>query len=44
MIEYIQSRNLLDRTLQLGDYARRAFEDVAERYPIIGDVRGALGS
>ena len=39
-IEYIQSRNLLDRTLQLGDYARRAFEDIAERYPIIGDVRG----
>ena len=39
-IEYIQSRNLLDRTLQLGDYARRAFEDIAERYSIIGDVRG----
>jgi len=40
VIEYIRSRNLLDRTLQLGDYARRSFEDIAERYPIIGDVRG----
>ena len=39
-IEYIQSRNLLDRTVQLGNYAREAFEDIAERYPIIGDVRG----
>ncbi|MGC9180583.1 MAG: aspartate aminotransferase family protein [Vulcanisaeta sp.] len=40
VIEYIRSRNLLNRTLQLGDYARRTFEDIAERYSIIGDVRG----
>ena len=39
-IEYIQSRNLLDRTLQLGEYARRTFEDMADRYPVIGNVRG----
>ena len=24
----------------MGNYAREAFEDIAERYPIIGDVRG----
>ncbi|WP_084019902.1 aspartate aminotransferase family protein [Vulcanisaeta thermophila] len=40
VIEYIQSRNLLERTRQLGEYALRAFEDIAERYQVIGDVRG----
>jgi 4-aminobutyrate aminotransferase len=40
VIEYIESRNLLERISSLGDYLINRFTDMMDRYPIIGDVRG----
>ncbi|MEM1611092.1 MAG: aspartate aminotransferase family protein [Sulfolobales archaeon] len=40
VIEYIESRGLLERTSSLGDYLINRFTEMMDRYPIIGDVRG----
>jgi 4-aminobutyrate aminotransferase-like enzyme len=40
VIEYIESRNLLERTSSLGDYIINRLRDLMDRYPIVGDVRG----
>jgi len=40
VIEYIESRKLLDRTLLLGEHALRRFKELEEKYEFIGDVRG----
>ena len=40
VIEYIKSRNLLERTSSLGDYTINRFREMMERHEIIGDVRG----
>jgi len=40
VIEYIESRNLLERTSSVGDYILNRFGDMMERYQVIGDVRG----
>jgi len=40
VIEYIESRNLLERTSSLGDYILSRFTEMMDRYRVIGDVRG----
>ena len=40
VIDYIRSRNLLERASSLGDYTINRFREMMERYEIIGDVRG----
>jgi len=40
VIEYIKSRNLLERANSLGDYAINRFREMMDGYEIIGDVRG----
>jgi len=40
VIEYIESRNLLERTRLLGEYALKRFKELQEKYEFIGDVRG----
>lgn len=40
VIEYIESRNLLERTATLGDYVLRRLEKLVDTSGIVGDVRG----
>ncbi len=40
VIDYIESRNLLERTRQLGLLALKRFREIMEESRIIGDVRG----
>lgn len=41
-IEVIQEENLLERSLHLGELARKRMERIKEEHPIVGDVR-AMG-
>jgi 4-aminobutyrate aminotransferase len=40
VIEYIETRNLLERTRALGEYALRRFSELMDQSNIVGDVRG----
>ncbi|MEZ0289591.1 MAG: aspartate aminotransferase family protein, partial [Sulfolobales archaeon] len=40
VIEYIESRGLLDRTKSLGEYALKRFREIMNESSIVGDVRG----
>lgn len=40
VIEALEQENLQDNALQTGTLIRQGFEDIASRYPCIGDVRG----
>ena len=40
VIEYIETRNLLERTKALGEYALRRFSELMDQSNIVGDVRG----
>lgn len=40
VIEYIRSRNLLERTSSLGDYVLNRFREIGEKRESVGDVRG----
>lgn len=40
-IEVYRSENLIDRAREMGKVLRRGLMDLAEKHPIIGDVRGA---
>jgi len=40
VIDYIRSRNLLERASNLGDHTINRFREMMERYEIVGDVRG----
>jgi len=39
-IQVIEEERLWERASRLGEYAKRRFEEMAERHPLIGDVRG----
>jgi taurine--2-oxoglutarate transaminase len=40
-IEVYQAENLVERARELGKVLRRGLMDLAEKHPVIGDVRGA---
>ncbi|MGC9148075.1 MAG: aspartate aminotransferase family protein [Sulfolobales archaeon] len=40
VIEYIETRNLLERTRVLGEYALRRFSELMDQSNIVGDTRG----
>jgi len=40
-IEVYQQENLIERSREMGKVLRRGLMDLAERHPVIGDVRGA---
>ena len=40
VIDFIESENLTSNAADVGGYLRRALENLQEKYPIIGDVRG----
>jgi 4-aminobutyrate aminotransferase len=39
-IEVISEENLLRKAEETGNYIRKRFEEMAQKYPIIGDIRG----
>ena len=41
VLEVIESEALIENAKQVGDYLRTALKDIATRYPVLGDVRGA---
>ncbi len=40
-IEVYRSENLIERSRELGKVLRRGLNDLAEKHPVIGDIRGA---
>ncbi|MER3602373.1 MAG: aspartate aminotransferase family protein [Nitrososphaerota archaeon] len=40
VVEYIEGRDLLRRTWELGEYLKGRLAELAKSYPLIGDVRG----
>ena len=40
VIEIVEREGLVERSRALGDLARRRFEEMAERFEVIGDIRG----
>jgi taurine--2-oxoglutarate transaminase len=40
-IEVYQNENLVERARELGKVLRRGLNDLAEKHPVIGDIRGA---
>ena len=40
VIGIVEGEGLVERSRALGDRARRCFEEMAERYDVIGDIRG----
>jgi 4-aminobutyrate aminotransferase-like enzyme len=40
VIEVIEEENLLENTHLVGEYFRKRLEELKEKYPLIGDVRG----
>ena len=38
-IEVIEAEGLLDHALDMGEYARQRMQDMATRFPLIGDIR-----
>ena len=40
-IEVYRNENLIDRSRELGKVLRRGLTDLAEKHPVIGDIRGA---
>lgn len=41
VIEVYRNENLVDRSRELGKVLRRGLTDLAEKHPVIGDIRGA---
>ncbi len=39
-IEYIERENLLDKAIQLGEFAINRMQEMKTKYPIIGQIRG----
>ena len=40
VIEVIEEENLRENTFVVGGYFRKKLEELQEKYPLIGDVRG----
>lgn len=40
VLEYIENKNLVEKAAKSGDYLLSQLQEVAKKYPIIGDVRG----
>jgi taurine--2-oxoglutarate transaminase len=40
-IEVYQNENLIERSREMGKVLRRGLMDLAEKHPVIGDIRGA---
>lgn len=40
VIEYIEKNDLLSNAREVGGYLRERLEELKEKYPVIGDVRG----
>lgn len=42
-IEIMERENLADRSLEIGERVTARYKDIAEKYPVVGDIRGLGG-